>query len=159
MRKLWPMGFIFETEEGNIVLTDKGCFELPDSQVDKVIKLGITNDQYNESIRDFMNTPIQRTPKVKKIQTGFLYAVIVGERIKLGRTKNTKDRFTQYSKISDNFSVIAIAESSDYIAEESEMLEFFRKYDHRGEYFRHNDNLIKEVIGYFDNALSGVIYA
>jgi hypothetical protein len=27
MRKLWPMGFIFETEEGNIVLTDKGCFD------------------------------------------------------------------------------------------------------------------------------------
>ena len=160
--KPFPVGYIFEAEDGSLVLTDADAVYLPDEQLDRVARLGISQQEFESSRLEKLNS-LEKILAQKKItnkeETGFLYAVIVGEKIKLGRTKDTKNRFAQYSKITDNFQIIAIAESIDYIAEESEMLDFFKSYNHRGEYFSHSDRLLEEVKEYFINALRGVIHA
>lgn len=53
---------------------------------------------------------------------GFVYAIVVGEKIKVGKTKNPDKRIKSYRPIADNFRVIGVWESDNYHELERDLL-------------------------------------
>jgi len=144
----FPVGFIFEDDEGGLILVDRNSVFLPDSLVRTVKELGISDDEYQENIVQKQKEIDQliENRKVKTDSKGFIYAVKIGNKIKMGRTSRLESRFMAYKNVSDEFTILATAEVSEYKKAEKEMLVKFGWQRGDNEYFPHSDNLEAKVI-------------
>lgn len=149
MINMFPVGFIFETEEGELVLTDRNSVYLPDSAIKKIKKFKISDEDYKLNCEDKARELDRMYKSIKNKKTdkeGFIYAVRIGTKIKLGRTLDPQRRFMAYKNVSDRFSILSIAKVSNYKSSELEMLKKFGWQNGENEYFEHSDELEKNVI-------------
>lgn len=149
-----PVGYIFEASNGKYVLVDRMSAALPDSEVDKVMKLGVTEDSYKKTVArkeaEMDENYFQKRASGKKNMTaGYIYAVVCGDKLKLGRTTNMNNRMMAYKRASHNFRLIAATHVVDYKTAEFDLLKTFGIKSGESEWSDYSEDLEYAVSKYF----------
>lgn len=135
--------------EDGYILADRFGVPLPDSLVESIHLSGVSYGEYearHDLAVDAANWAV--TPKSaepEKNRAGYVYAVIVGEKLKIGRTIALQSRFSQYRKTCNNFSVIESLKVEDYYQAESELLAAFGGEPNKHEWFDYRPELLIKV--------------
>lgn len=146
-----PVGLVFMEEDGTYTLRANNGLALPDSITKNVNIMGVSDDEFDEAWRqeeirlnDYYKTFAKKT--VKKNYPGHVYAVRVGNKLKVGRTKNPTIRFKQYQKICDNFEIFCTKEVWDYGETEKYLCELLGGSVCQNEWFEPSEENIKIIV-------------
>jgi hypothetical protein len=90
-----------------------------------------------------------------KRKHGYIYAIAVNNKIKIGRSIDPKKRFFTYKRFSgtDKIEVIRCREAFDYFKEEDKALKHFNLKQGSNEWMDYSEEVKKMVMDYFDKNL------
>lgn len=155
-----PIGLLFY-EDGGYVLRDINGILLPIDITNNITKSTISSGEYTELLKDsntnlnsYYNnmTNIDNTEKNKTC--GHIYAVSVGDKIKIGKSKNILSRLNIYKKGFNNYRLICLIKSDDIDNDEKEILNIFGGKPSVNEWFDWNKELedkINRVFNKYEN--------
>lgn len=81
----------------------------------------------------------------KPDKPGFIYAVVVGQKIKLGRTVSLTSRFKSYERVCDNFRVIATKSVDSPVQAERDFLAQFDLIAGKSEWTNYSEQLESDI--------------
>lgn len=152
----YPDATVWRTSTGRLVVLDSTGITKPDSYVERIEVLGVSDLDYEllkeEQERDYMLSQERdsKTPEPVVKKPGYIYAVKCGTKLKLGRSKKPELRFKQYRKLTDDFVVIKQKYVADHVKAEKAMLTFFRNGEWT-EWFDYTPEFELSVLQYFDS--------
>lgn len=158
MREFWdsvPAVHVARAESGQLFLVDNFGVPFPGEHVVRLGLPDITEEQYyemqDEAVEEESNrfqAWIDKIPSGRIPKQGYIYAVICGDKLKLGRTIDTKQRFHAYRVASDNYRELVTLLVDDYVTAEKVLLARFGSVN-RNEWFPYTPELEAEVLKYF----------
>lgn len=147
-----PYGMLVLTNKGNYVATDMCGVPLPASELVKLVNPHISDAEYEERV---LQEQQDREARMRQYTNrnylgpheGYIYAVRVNDKLKLGRTKNEKSRFSEYKRSCTNFEILCQKKVGDCVSAEKELLTKFS--DGKTEWLSHSPELADSVSAYF----------
>jgi hypothetical protein len=101
-------------------------------------------DEYWEKLARIESDPINKE-KIKQPKNGFIYVVKSGGFYKIGRTKNRKRIKTYITENPNEIEVCLFIESKDCEKTEKILLEKYRPFHYRGEWFAISEGHLKDI--------------
>lgn len=149
----YPVGLLFYSD-GRFILTDRNGDELPGS-IASDVRSAVTDESYTRVKEAQENSRYQRKASSRKRAKdndypGYIYAVCVGDKIKIGRTKSPETRLRTYKKAFENYRLLGIYQASRSIAEEASTLKRFGGAQSLDEWIKRTDSLEAEVKQFFE---------
>ncbi|MCA4995142.1 hypothetical protein HWD35_10500 [Tsukamurella tyrosinosolvens] len=143
-------------EGDTLTLYDCSGVPMPDSVVSSISKHGITDRDYAQAVEEQREIDRLRYAEMAEssqpsrfVGRGSIYAVVVGDRIKIGRSINLPKRLRDYERTYDNYRLIATFESDDIGSAEKAALAQFGGIAGRNEYLPYSEELESSVREYF----------
>lgn len=148
------VGIINNTGSG-YVLTDNMGVTLPDDFIQGIIPQGISIEEYEANhavaVRDMNVGTSKKAYRAYKPTSGYIYAVVAGGTIKIGKSKTVSTRLKMYKKAFPNYKLIGMFESDDITEEEKDTLYQFGGKAGSNEWLIYTPDLEEQIETYFTN--------
>lgn len=101
---------------------------------------------HNNEVDKHLLMPTHTRAEIKKKQSGYIYFVKSLDLYKIGRSKNLKNRFQNYTTENPHGAeLLASKLVEDYISFETDLLHKYKQFVHRGEWFSLPKEKIQEI--------------
>lgn len=99
-----------------------------------------------ENLQFYGSCDLEGTLPKKSGVKGFIYLIESGGLYKLGRTRRLESRMSTYrTENPHGITFLSSKEVHDYVKYEKRLLEKYKEYQHRGEWFAFPDEILEEV--------------